>query len=248
MRAEEARQARRRTLVTWIGAGVLAVIAVVGITLAVTSRSGQAGGQGTIQQASAPRLKLGSLASLGTLQPAPSPGSPGYASVPIPNGTPLADTASAATGGTVDGVSCQSSEQLVFHIHAHLTIFVNGSPRQIPAGIGIPGAQVQNGPHGAVVGSGTCFYWLHTHAADGIIHIESPIHRVYTLGDFFDEWGQPLGPDVLGPVHGHVVVIYNGKLYLANPRDVPLNSHAQIQVEVGTPLVAPETLTFPSGM
>ena len=50
---------------------------------------------------------------------------------------------------------------------------MHGSARQIPAGIGIPGAQGQNTAAGELITSGTCFYWLHTHAADGIIHIES---------------------------------------------------------------------------
>ena len=45
----------------------------------------------------------------------------------------------------------------MFHIHAHLTIFVNGSPRQVPAGIGILGAQAQNTVQGPFVPSGTCF-------------------------------------------------------------------------------------------
>ncbi len=114
--------------------------------------------------------------------------------MPIPGAAPLASTAAKTTGQTVDGIGCQTSEQTIFHIHAHLTVFTNGSPRQIPAGIGIPGAKAQNTPQGPFIASGTCFYWLHTHAADGIIHIESPVHRTYTLGDFFDEWGQPLGP------------------------------------------------------
>ena len=33
-----------------------------------------------------------------------------------------------------------------------------------------------------------------------------------------------------------------------NPRDIPLNAPAQIQLETGTPLIAPETITFPSGL
>ncbi len=86
-------------------------------------------------------------------------------------------------------------------MHAHLTIFVNGSPRQVPAGIGIPGAQAQNTAQGAFVSSGSCFYWLHTHAADGIIPIESPVQRTYTLGGFFDEWRQPLARRQVGPGH-----------------------------------------------
>jgi len=33
-----------------------------------------------------------------------------------------------------------------------------------------------------------------------------------TLGDFFDEWGQPLGPGQVGPAKGHVVALYNDKV------------------------------------
>jgi hypothetical protein len=45
-----------------------------------------------------------------------------------------------------------------------------------------------------------------------------------------------------------VVAIYNGKVFQGNPRFIPLTAHAQIQLEVGTPLVAPETITFPNGL
>jgi len=244
MRALEARRRRRRNWLAGVGAAVVVVIAAVGITLAViTSGSGpDAAGGGT------PQLKLAALSSLGTLNPAPAQGPAGPEGVPIPAAAQLAGTATAAAGKDVDGISCQSSEQTIFHIHAHLTIFVNGSPRQVPAGIGIPGAQAQNSAQGPFISSGTCFYWLHTHAADGIIHIESPVQRTYTLGDFFDEWGQPLGPHQVGPATGPVVAIYNGQRYEGNPRDIPLNAHAQIQLEVGKPLVALQAITFPSNL
>jgi hypothetical protein len=230
MKREEARRARRRNLVLWIGAGVLAAGAAVGIVLAATSHHSSA----ALQHGSAPKLKLASITTLGTLKPAPSAGSASGEGAPIPSAVPLAGLSSIATGAPVDGIKCQVNEQLLFHIHAHLTIFVNGVPRQIPADVGIP--------------AGRCLYWLHTHYPDGIIHIESPTHRVYTLGDFFDEWGQPLGPNQLGPYAGHVVALYNGKVYVGNPRDIPLNAHAQIQLELGRPLIAPETITFPSGL
>jgi hypothetical protein len=136
----------------------------------------------------------------------------------------------------------------LFHIHAHLTIFVNGAARQVPAAIGIPGAQAQSTAAGPFIEDGTCFYWLHTHAADGIIHIESPVHRTYTLGNFFDEWGQPLSASRVGPASGHVVALYNGQVFQGDPRNIPLNAHAQIQLEVGSPLVAPEQIAFPSGL
>jgi hypothetical protein len=129
-----------------------------------------------------------------------------------------------------------------------LTVFVDGAPRRIPYGVGIAGAQTSQTPVGPYVGGGNCFYWLHTHAADGIIHIESPIERTFTLGDFFDVWGQKLGPAQVGPSTGAVTAIYNGRVYRGNPRDIPLTAHAQIQLEVGAPLVAPVAVTFPAGL
>jgi hypothetical protein len=236
-RAEQARRRRRRVWLIAGGAAVVVIAAVVAITLAVTGGSSGGGG-----------LPLAPLSTLGTLQPAPAAGPTGPEGVPVPAGPALASTATGATGQPVDGISCQTSEQTVFHIHAHLTIFVNGAARQVPAGIGIPGAQATQSPQGPFIETGTCFYWLHTHASDGIIHIESPVQRTYTLGNFFDIWGQPLGPDQVGAAQGHVTAIYNGQVWQGNPRDIPLNAQAQIQLQVGTPLVTPEQITFPNGL
>jgi hypothetical protein len=237
IRAQEARRRRRRLWLAVTGAAVVVIAAAVGITLAVTGGGSSGGG-----------LSLTPLSTLGTLSPAPAAGPAGPEGVPVPAGPALAGTATVATGQPVDGISCQTSEQTLFHIHAHLTVFVNGSARQIPAAVGIPGAQATNTPQGPFIETGTCFYWLHTHAADGIIHIESPVQRTFTLGNFFNIWGQPLGPDQVGPAKGHVVAIYNGQVYQGNPRDIPLNAHAQIQLQVGTPLVQPEQITFPNGL
>ena len=236
VKAEQARRRQRRIWLAAAGAAVLVIGAAVGITLAVTGGSSGGG------------LSLAPLSTLGSLSPAPAAGPAGPEGVPVPAGPPLASTATVAAGQPVDGISCQTSEQTVFHIHAHLTIFVNGAARQVPAGIGIPGAQATQSPQGPFIETGTCFYWLHTHAADGIIHIESPIQRTFTLGNFFDIWGQPLGPDQVGPASGHVVAIYNGQVFLGNPRDIPLTAHAQIQLQVGTPLVEPGQITFPNGL
>jgi hypothetical protein len=238
-RAAEARRRRRRLWLGVTGAVAVVVAAVVGITVGVSG-----GGDAS----NPPGVRLAPLHTLGALQPAPAAGAQGPEAVPIPRATPLASTATIATGHTVDGIGCQTSEQTLFHIHAHLTIFINGTPRQVPAGVGIPGAQAQATPNGPFIDSGTCFYWLHTHAADGVIHIESPVQRTYTLGQFFDEWGLPLGPGQVGPARGHVTALYNGQVFLGNPRDIPLTAHAQIQLEVGKPLVAPTSITWPSGL
>ena len=244
IRAQRAAQAQRKRRRYWLaGAGTAVVAAAVAVSLALTS-----GGGATPGTSGTTSLNLAALSTLGTLRPAPSPGSTGSEGVPVPDGSALAGTAATTTGQDIDGIGCQSSEQTLFHIHAHLTVFVNGQPRQVPAGIGIPGAQATSTPHGSFIGSGTCFYWLHTHAADGIIHIESPVQRTYTLGDFFDEWGQPLSASQAGPARGHVTAIYNGKVYQGDPRQIPLTAHAQIQLEVGTPLIAPVSITFPGGL
>ena len=237
-RKAEARRRRRTRLAIGGGAVVAAAAIAVGVTLGVSGGTARGGTSGT------PAQKLASLSTLGTLRAAPAAGQTGPESVPVPNGTALAGTGSAVSGQPVDGISCSAGEQTLFHIHAHLTIFVNGVARQVPAAIGIPGAAAQNTPSGSFIGSGSCFYWLHTHAADGIVHIESPVQRTYTLGQFFDEWGQPLGTDVVGPEHGHVTVIVNGQVFTGNPRDVPLTKQAQIQLEVGTPLVAPVSISW----
>ena len=96
--------------------------------------------------------------------------------------------------------------------------------------------------------TGTCYYWLHTHAADGIIHTESPVRHIYALGEFFDIWGQPLSSSRVGPATGLVTAIYNHRVYQGDPRDIPLTRHAQIQLEIGTPLIAPETITWPNNL
>ncbi len=186
------------------------------------------------------------LASLGHLKPAPLPAHLGPELVPIPVGPPLAQPASRATlTKSIDGIKCQPQENVLFHIHAHLTVFVDGKARLIPYGIGIgPPLRGQNTKAGAFVSQGTCFSWLHTHVADGIIHIESPVQKTYTLGEFFDIWGQPLSANQVGPARGKVTAIVNGSVYTGDPRQIPLRKHAQIQLEVGTPLIAPVSIKF----
>ena len=248
IRAQRAAETQRKRRRNWLaGTGAAAVAAAVAISVALTAGGSTASGGATGTGGTA-SLKLASLSTLGTLQPAPAPGTAGPEGVPVPNGTVLAGPAASTTGQTIAGIGCSSSEQTLFHIHAHLTIFVNGSPRQVPAGIGIPGAQATSTAAGPYISNGTCFYWLHTHAADGIIHIESPVQRTYTLGDFFAEWGQPLSTNQVGPAKGHVTALYDGKVYVGNPRDIPLTAHAQIQLEVSTPLLAPVSISFPNGL
>ena len=231
-RAAEARRKRRQRWLAAAGGAVIVVAAAVVITIVATS-----GGSSSTSTGGTPSLKLAALSTLGTLKPAPAAGTTGPEGAPVPSGPPLTGTATKASGQKVDGIGCNTSEQTLFHIHAHLTLFVNGTARQVPAGIGIPGATGQNSPQGQFISNGKCFYWLHTHAADGIVHIESPVHRTYTLGNFFDEWHQPLSPTQVAAATGTVVAFVNGKRWTQSPRAIPLVPHAVVQLDVGAPAV-----------
>jgi hypothetical protein len=143
----------------------------------------------------------------------------------------------------VDGIACQTSEQVAFHIHSHLTIYASGTRQVVPAGIGIP--KPQQVIDGFVTG-GKCLYWLHTHDATGIVHIESPVQRIYTLGQFFDVWGRALSGNQVGSASGHVTAFVNGQRFAGDPRSIKLAPHAVIQLDVGK-IVPPQPFTFPAG-
>jgi hypothetical protein len=46
----------------------------------------------------------------------------------------------------------------------------------------------------------------------------APATQTFMLGEFFDIWNQPLGPDQVGPARRKVVVFENGKQLVGNPR------------------------------
>jgi hypothetical protein len=158
----------------------------------------------------------------------------GFEGVAIESGPALAPAATTGTAN-VDGIQCGATEQLAYHIHAHLAVFVDGKQYALPGGVGIPGSAIYQTPRGPVAAGGKCIYWLHTHAPDGIIHVESPTQRIYTLGNFFDEWRQPLSATSAGTVKGKITAFVNGKRWTRNVRDIPLVPHADIQLEIGSP-------------
>jgi hypothetical protein len=242
-RAAELRAKRIRQSVRY-GGVVAAIAVIVLIIVLVTSGSSPTTSTGK----TAADIKTTPIpASLQMVaDPATTPGNEG---IPLAQGPTLATLATAATGQNVDGVQCNTGEQTVTHVHSRLTIFVNGKARVIPYGIGVPGAVAVQTPHGPFVQTGSCFYWLHTHQTDGIIHIESPSKsETFTLGQFFAEWGQPLSKTQIGPASGKLTVFFTapGKkvgIYKGDPANLPLGNDYQIQIDVGTPIVKPVDIT-----
>jgi hypothetical protein len=172
-----------------------------------------------------------------TAAPQPRAGQLGYEGVPLESGSALAPASTTSAARSANGVQCAPAEQLVYHIHAHLQVYVDGQPRALPGGIGMLGAVAQQTPYGAVYGAVVCYYWLHTHTADGVIHIESPLQAIYTLGNLFAVWNQPLSAHEVAGARGPVSAFVNGQRWTKDPGAIPLIPHAAIQLDVGTPVV-----------
>ena len=158
-------------------------------------------------------------------------------------------------GTAIDGISCQA-EMLNYHIHAHLTLYKDGKPVAVPADVGIPYNRAIN-----VNGQNYCLYFLHTHDVSGVIHVESPTPRLYTLGQFFDIWHYTSLWDAQGGLAasaglvvdrsfvdalksskpGEIHVFVDGKPVSTSYRDITLTKHKLITIESGTPLRPPTT-------
>jgi hypothetical protein len=142
------------------------------------------------------------------------------------------------------GLPALSAEGTTLHIHQHLDLYVNGTKQVVPAEIGITTSpQVVFSP-------------LHTHDTRGIIHVESPTVRSFTLGEFFDVWGVRLTPTCVG---GYCTqgdrtlrVYVDGQLARGDPTTLQLFAHEEIVVTYGTaaelPDPIPSSYTFPPGL
>ena len=176
-------------------------------------------------------------------------GALGPEDVPLELGDALAQPNTGLTGRPVTGIQCSASEQTVYHHHVHVAIFVHGKPYSVPIGVGItPPAVVQEtakGPFAASSGATNgCFYWIHVHAQDGIVHMESPITKIFELGQFFGVWQQPLSANQIGPFTGPVTATVNGTPWTGNPSAIPMNSHDDIVLNLGTPVISPPPIVW----
>jgi hypothetical protein len=111
------------------------------------------------------------------------------------------------------------------HLHVHLDVLVNGRAVPVPAGIGI---DVTNRRISA----------LHTHDDSGVIHIESPVKRDCSLGEFFSEWQVSLSQNNIGGLRARdgqtLRVFVNGALRQGNPAAINFAPHDEIAVVYGT--------------
>jgi len=135
----------------------------------------------------------------------------------------------------VDSVRCDPTELLDYHIHAHLDIFIDGQSYTIPAGVGIKPNE--------------CLFWLHTHNTSGVIHIEAPANKNFTLGQFFSVWGQTFSNtqifDKVTTDNEAMRVYVNGKEVNADFRNIRINAHDEIAIVYGaSPNIIPSSYDF----
>lgn len=145
-----------------------------------------------------------------------------------------------ASDPPIDGIQCGAMEQLGYHIHAHLDIFVDSNTLNVPPLVGI---------------TDSYFYWLHTHDQSGIIHIESPIKRDFTIGQFLDIWNKKYGVKQIfnKPItdNKNLSVYVNGNLVEngTNFNGIVFHPHDEIVVAYGkSPSNIPVKYNFAEGL
>ena len=129
------------------------------------------------------------------------------------------------------------------HYHAHLDILVDGQPVPIPVNIGI---DPSSGAMSAV----------HTHSADGVIHIEAATKgEPFTLGQLFTEWNVRLSGNQIGSLtasNGKSLTAYvDGKKFTGNPAMIRLGKRQQIAIVYGpknAKVNVPDTFKFEKGL
>jgi len=173
-------------------------------------------------------------------QPATSPGPlAGLQTGPAPWGANTADLAERLRAIGIPALS--PMEGTAVHIHQHLDVYVDGRKVLVPAGIGIDPA-VGYAP-------------LHTHDPSGVIHVESPTVRTYTLGEFFAVWGVRITPSCLGGYCAgggrQLRLFVDGRAYRGDPTTLALAPHQELVVAFGTaaqqPSPVPSSYQFPPG-
>jgi hypothetical protein len=147
------------------------------------------------------------------------------------------------------GLTPETHEFVFLHVHAHLDVFVNGTPVVVPAGIGIdirnPAVRRFKAPDGSIGYGGIsppcakpCISPLHTHFTDGILHTEAKQNQFNTLGEFFTEWSVRLNPTCVGGYckpAAPITIYVDGKPETGDPRKITLEDRREIAIVIGSP-------------
>ena len=110
-----------------------------------------------------------------------------------------------------------------YHVHALLSVFVEGEPVVVPANIGIDTTTGYHSP-------------LHTHTPDGVIHFEADEPSAFTLGQFFTMWGVDFSAQRLGaftPQGDNAIQVYVNGSPVDDPTTYEINEGDNVVVAYG---------------
>ena len=163
------------------------------------------------------------------------------------------DTKIGGKGSPIDKIPCSPTEYLNdYHVHMYLGIVYKGRQIAVPDAIGMKGpGPEQNG----YISTAGCFYYIHTHDASGMIHVESPNSlppsaTVYKFKDVLAVWGMKYSRTSFGPFRGEL------RIFIGNPTSlgetqvshytqfknasqlgtIAVKSHEVIWIEIGKPV------------
>ena len=206
------RQRQRTARLAWAAAAAV-VVAALGVGIAASLAGGGPAGPAAT---TGPAVDL---AALPGLESTAAPWQPEYGSLPV----------------RLAALALPPNGDESYHIHAHLAVFVDGTPVPVPANVGISAAAQIESP-------------MHTHDTSGVIHIEaSAPSSAFTLGAFFDIWGVTFDAQQLGSYRdsgGRSVQVYVNGRQIADPTRYVLQPHDEIVVGYGTPGSFPHTVAF----
>jgi len=149
------------------------------------------------------------------------------------------DTGDGGQGQTVMGLNCEPTMDETYHVHTHVSIFLNGEALAVPGQIGIVDTSA----------TAQCFYNIHTHDSSGKIHVEAPAPGMFTLGQLFAIWGEPLETTNIGGITGLPVVVYvtDAGVVTKDTGDwkaIELKSHREVTIQIGTAITEIPNFTW----
>jgi hypothetical protein len=230
LREQEKRRQRTRRIAGWSGLGV--GIALLGglVTFVVISA-----------QQSAPPSAASTVESSDANRITEVPATPAMVAKGASTDAPWPAPSNASGRAALAGLPMLSAEGSVEHIHSHLSISIDGKSADVPGDIGIDLTQQKISP-------------LHTHDTTGIVHVESPVKRSFTLGQVFTEWNVALDATRVGGYStsdGHSLTVFvDGRVVTGNPAAIVLADHEDIAIvytKPGQTATAPAAFSWPSG-
>lgn len=149
------------------------------------------------------------------------------------------DSSTGGQGQPVESLECVFPSPIDYHVHAHLSILLNGEALSIPGHVGI----VELTP------TTECHYPVHTHDRTGMIHLHGTEPTDFTLGQFFAIWGQPLERNNVAGHVGLPAVVYVvddgvASEYTGDLTALQLISRRHITIQLGTPITAIPQFTW----